>query len=71
MMASVMGGVGGISARSALTALAVRRGSVGAVNNAQNLPPHHLHIYMQGAERGAGVFILGAVKGAGGHGHGC
>jgi len=26
---------------------------------------------MQSAERGAGVFILGAVKGAGGHGHGC
>lgn len=71
MMASEMGGVGGVFERSALTALAVRRGSVGAVNNAQNLPPHLLHIYMQSAERGAGVFILGAVKGAGGHGHGC
>ena len=48
MMASEMGGVGGVSARSALTALMVRRGAEGAVNTARNLPPHHLHIYMQG-----------------------
>jgi hypothetical protein len=65
MMASEMGGVGGVvfggvSARSALTALMVRRGAEGAVNTARNLPPHHLHIYMQGAERSAGVFIQGA-----------
>ena len=65
MMASGMGGVGGVgfggvSARSALTALMVRRGAEGAVNTARNLPPHHLHIYMQGAERSAGVFIQGA-----------
>ena len=56
-MASEMGGVGGVSA---LTALMVRRGAEGAVNTARNLPPHRLHIYMQGAERSAGVFIEGA-----------
>ena len=74
MMASEMsavGGFGGVSARSALT---VRRGAEGAVNTARNLPPHHLHIYMQGAERSAGVFIQGAeidlMGMRRGHGHG-
>jgi hypothetical protein len=79
MMASDMGGFGGVgfggvSARSALTALMVRRGAEGAVNTARNLPPHHLHIYMQGAERSAGVFIQGAeidlMGMRRGHGHG-
>ena len=71
MMASEMCGVGGVSARSALM---VRRGAEGAVNTARNLPPHHLHIYMQGAERSAGVFIEGAeislLVMRRGHGHG-
>ena len=70
----IASGMRGVSALTALTALAVRRGSVGAVNNAQNLPPHHLHIYMQGAERSAGVFIQGAeivfMGMRRGHGHG-
>ena len=66
-----MSAVGGVSA---LTALMVRRGAEGAVNTARNLPPHHLHIYMQGAERSAGVFIEGAeislLGMRGGHVHG-
>ena len=68
---SAVGGFGGVSA---LTALMVRRGAEGAVNTARNLPPHHLHIYMQGAERSAGVFIEGAeivlLGMRRGHGHG-
>ena len=63
MMASETGGVEGVSARSALTALMVRRGAEGAVNTARNLPPHHLHIYMQGAE----IVLMGMRRG---HGHG-
>ena len=48
------------NALTALTALEVRKTAERAEKTRQNLPPHHLHIYMQGAERSAGVFIEGA-----------
>ena len=45
---------------TAPTALEVRKTAVGAEKTRQNLPPHHLHIYMQGAEKGAGGYFVGA-----------
>jgi len=45
---------------TALTALEVRKTAERAEKPRQNLPPHHLHIYMQGAEKGAGGYFVGA-----------
>ena len=45
---------------TALTALEVRKTAERAEKTRQNLPPHHLHIYMQGAEKGAGGYFVGA-----------
>ena len=48
------------SVLTALTALEVRKTAERAEKTRQNLPPHHLHIYMQGAEKGAGGYFVGA-----------
>ena len=45
---------------TAPAALEVRKTAERAEKTRQNLPPHHLHIYMQGAEKGAGGYFVGA-----------